>query len=122
MYLRALLVFALLIPFHALSLNFSSTFLRLNCPQRGLVEVILHVYDHTQERWRGHFETGAGHKRAGDTEMIPFANGDILFHCGEVINSARFEEGRKIGESLILRAVEGLGPFCTAWRKMQIYE
>ncbi|QLP24748.1 hypothetical protein [Enterobacter roggenkampii] len=80
MYLRALLVFALLIPFHALSLNFSSTFLRLNCPQKGLVEVILHVYDHTQERWRGHFETGAGHKRAGDTEMIPFANGDILFH------------------------------------------
>lgn len=42
--------------------------------------------------------------------------------CGEVINSARFEEGRKIGESLILRAVEGLGRFCTAWRKMQIYE
>ena len=80
MYLRALLVFALLIPFHALSLNFSSTFLRLNCPQRGLVEIILHVYDHTQERWQGHFETGAGHKRAGDTEIIPFANGDILFH------------------------------------------
>ena len=46
------MVFALLIPFHVLSLNFSSTFLRLNCPERGLVEVILHVYDHTQERKR----------------------------------------------------------------------
>ena len=50
------------------------------------------------------------------------SSSDEPLACGEVINSARFEEGRKIGESLILRAVEGLGPFCTAWRKMQIYE
>ncbi|HAS1784334.1 MULTISPECIES: hypothetical protein [Enterobacter] len=68
------------ISFHALSLNFSSTVLRLNCPERGPVEIILHVYDHTQEKWSGNFETGAGHKRSGDTEIIPFANGDILFH------------------------------------------
>lgn len=77
---RAFLVLLFFIPFPAISLNFSSTFLRLNCPERGLVEVILHAYGHTQERWRGHFETGAGHKRSGDTEMVPFANGDMLFH------------------------------------------
>ncbi len=64
----------------AYALDFSSTFLRLNCPERGLVEIILHKYGHTQEKWRGHFETGAGHKRSGDTEVIPFANGDVLFH------------------------------------------
>ena len=77
---RFLLCFILFVPLHVSSLNFSSTLLRLNCPDRGLVEVILHLYGHTQEKWRGNFETGAGHKRSGDMEMIPFANGDILFH------------------------------------------
>jgi hypothetical protein len=80
MFLRAVLFCLLSIPCFTHALNFSSTFLRLNCPQRGLVEIILHVYDHTQERWKGNFETGAGHKRSGDTEIIPFANGDTLFH------------------------------------------
>lgn len=69
-----------IIPFQAFSLNFSSTILKLNCPERGLVEVILHVYGHTQEAWRDNFETGAGHKRVGDIEIIPFANSDILLH------------------------------------------
>ncbi|RXJ14538.1 hypothetical protein FZO59_10820 [Lelliottia nimipressuralis] len=80
MFLRALLFCLLSFSCFANALNFSSTFLRLNCPQRGLVEIILHVYGHTQERWKGNFETGAGHKRAGDTEIIPFANGDTLYH------------------------------------------
>lgn len=80
MVFRTLLFCLFFISFRALCLDFSSTVLRLNCPERGLVEVILHVYGHTQEKWQGNFETGAGHKRAGDTEIIPFANGDILFH------------------------------------------
>lgn len=80
MFLRFFGFLLFFISFHVSSLNFSSTYLRLNCPERGLVDIILHVYDHTQEKWLGHFETGAGHKRVGDTEIIPFANGDILFH------------------------------------------
>ena len=80
MFLRFTLFYLLFIPLQTFALNNSSTFLRLNCPQRGLVEVILHVYDHTQEKWQNNFETGAGHKRSGDMELIPFANGDILFH------------------------------------------
>lgn len=70
----------LLFSFHASALNFSSTVLRLNCPERGLIEIILHVYEHTQEAWTGNFETGAGHQRIGDIEMVPFANGDTLIH------------------------------------------
>ena len=80
MFFRLFFCFIFFVPLHASSLNFSSTLLRLNCPDRGVVEVILHLYGHTQEKWQGNFETGAGHKRSGDTEIIPFANGDILFH------------------------------------------
>lgn len=69
-----------IIPCQSYALNFSSTILKLNCPERGLVEVILHVYEHTQQSWKGHFETGTGHKRVGDIEIIPFANGDTLLH------------------------------------------
>lgn len=75
-----LAVFLIIFPFKVLALNFSSTALKLNCPERGIVEVILHVYDHTQEAWKDNFETGAGHKRSGDIEIIPFANGDTLLH------------------------------------------
>lgn len=73
-------VILLLFSFQARALNFSSTVLKLNCPERGLIEIILHVYEHTQEAWAGNFETGAGHKRKGDIEIIPFVNGDILLH------------------------------------------
>lgn len=66
------------IPVHAL--NFSSTYLKLNCPERGNVEIILHVYNHTQEKWKDNFETGAGHKSAGNVDIIQFVNGDSLFH------------------------------------------
>lgn len=79
-FIRFICFFAFFVSFHVSSLNFSSTLLRLNCPERGQIEVILHVYGHTQEKWPGHFETGAGHKRFGDTEIIPFVNGDVLFH------------------------------------------
>lgn len=75
-----LAVFLLIFPFQGFALNFSSTALKLNCPERGIVEVILHVYGHTQEAWKDNFETGAGHKRAGDIEIVPFANGDTLLH------------------------------------------
>lgn len=75
-----LAIFLFLFSFQAYALNFSSTILKLNCQGRGFVEVILHVYEHTQEAWEGHFETGAGHKRVGDVEIIPFANDDTLLH------------------------------------------
>ena len=65
-------------PSHAL--NFSSTFLVINCPERDNVEVLLHVYGHTEEKWNNNFEVGAGHKTLGKLEFIPFANGDILIH------------------------------------------
>lgn len=70
----------LVMPFQVFSLNYSSTGLKLNCPGRGYVYVILHVYGHTQEAWEDNFETGAGHRRVGDVEMIPFTNKDILLH------------------------------------------
>lgn len=75
-----LVIFLTILPLQVLALNFSSTVLKLNCPERGSVEVILHVYEHTQESWKDNFETGAGHKRSGDIEIIPFANGDTLLH------------------------------------------
>ena len=35
--------------------------IRLLCPQRGQIEVILHRYEHTQQSWgQHHFETGGG--------------------------------------------------------------
>lgn len=80
MHYMKLAFFLIILPFQVLALNFSSTVLKLNCPERGVVEVILHVYEHTQEAWEGNFETGAGHKRSGDIEIIPFANGDTLLH------------------------------------------
>ncbi len=40
--------------------------IRLLCPQRGQIEVILHRYEHTQQsRGQHHFETGGGHVRQG---------------------------------------------------------
>ena len=62
------------------ALNFSGTRLVLNCPERGNVEVILHVYGHIQEKWSGNFETGAGHKTVGNTDIIQFVNGDTILH------------------------------------------
>ena len=48
--------------------------IRLLCPQRGQIEVILHRYEHTQQSWgQHHFETGGGHVRQGPLLVIPFA-------------------------------------------------
>ena len=56
--------------------------IRLLCPQRGQIEVILHRYEHTQQSWgQHHFETGGGHVRQGPLLVIPFANLDqMIYH------------------------------------------
>ncbi|HDG5264516.1 TPA: hypothetical protein PCH90_002962 [Klebsiella pneumoniae] len=56
--------------------------IRLLCPQRGQIEVILHRYEHTQQSWgQHHFETGDGHVRQGPLLVIPFANLDqMIYH------------------------------------------
>ncbi len=46
--------------------------IRLLCPQRGQIEVILHRYEHTQQsRGQHHFETGGGHVRQGPAAGDP---------------------------------------------------
>ena len=62
------------------ALNFSSTLLVLNCPDRENLQIVLHAYGHTQEKWGNNFETGAGHKTAADVDIIPFVNGDTLLY------------------------------------------
>lgn len=64
----------------AQALSFSSTLLYLDCPERGRIEVILHVYNHTEEKWKDNFEVGAGHKKTGRLELVKFVNGDVLIH------------------------------------------
>lgn len=62
---------------HALQLDNAD--IRLMCPQRGQIEVILHRYEHTQESWgRDNFETGGGHSRKGPLLLIQFANLDQM--------------------------------------------
>lgn len=61
---------------YALSLENSD--IRLFCPIRGQIEVILHRYEHSQESWGNQFETGAGHFRKGPLIMFPFANLDQM--------------------------------------------
>ncbi|WP_395300375.1 hypothetical protein V1599_15530 [Enterobacter sp. ECC-175] len=64
---------------HALSLENSD--IRLLCPHRGKIEVILHRYDHTQESWGvNQFETGGGHFRKGPLLMFQFANLDQMIY------------------------------------------
>lgn len=62
------------------ALNFSSTLLVLNCPGRENLQIVLHAYGHTQEKWGNNFETGAGHKTAANIDIVPFVNGDILLY------------------------------------------
>jgi len=62
---------------YALSLENSDV--RLLCPMRGQIEVILHLYEHSQESWGvNQFETGGGHFRKGPLLMFPFANLDQM--------------------------------------------
>ena len=62
---------------YALSLENSA--IRLFCPMRGQIEVILHRYEHSQESWGGNqFETGAGHFRKGSLLIFPVANLDQM--------------------------------------------
>lgn len=60
--------------------NLSSLYLSLWCQDRGSVEVIFHRYQHTDERWDGGFEIGAGHRKKNNVEFTEFQNGDTLMH------------------------------------------
>lgn len=62
------------------ALNFNSTDLKLVCPQRGVVEVTLHLFGHVSELWDKNYEIGAGHVESGNMDIIRFVNGDVLFH------------------------------------------
>ncbi|MBJ3815339.1 hypothetical protein F9C28_10490 [Shimwellia pseudoproteus] len=80
MIIRLLILIFLSLPATAKDLNFGSTDLKLNCPQRGNVEITLHRYDHVSEQWGKHFAVGSGHTRHGDLVFIRFTNGDMLIH------------------------------------------
>lgn len=87
---------------HAFSLEGSD--IRLLCPQRGQVEVILHRYEHTQESWgKNHFETGAGHQRHGPLLIFPFANLDKMIYNQEIkIFSFWYEEEQELVRCTLL--------------------
>lgn len=75
-----LLMILMALNMQAGALDFSSTSLLLNCQGRGNIEVLLHVYGHTQESWDDNFEVGAGHKTVGNVDIVQFVNGDTLLH------------------------------------------
>ncbi|ELY5938920.1 hypothetical protein SNN83_002004 [Cronobacter malonaticus] len=65
----------------AMAFSLEGTHIKLLCPQRGLTEVILHRYQHTQESWgKDHFETGGGHYRRGPMLLVVFANLDKMIY------------------------------------------
>ncbi len=79
--MKRFFIFVLLIFINTATYAFSleDSDIRLMCPQRGQIEVILHRYEHTQESWgKDHFETGGGHSRRGSLLMIQFANLDQM--------------------------------------------
>ncbi|MEB4676107.1 hypothetical protein MXL54_15165 [Enterobacteriaceae bacterium G50] len=81
---------------HALSLDNAD--IRLMCPQRGQIEVILHRYEHTQESWgKDNFETGGGHSRKGPLLLIQFANLDqMIFNQTNRSFSYWYADDRKL--------------------------
>jgi hypothetical protein len=83
-------------PSYALSIE--NTDIRLLCPLRGQIEVILHRYEHTQESWgEGQFETGAGHSRKGPLLMFQFANLDkMLFNQSTSQFSFWYEDNERL--------------------------
>lgn len=71
--------FLILISFTTKSFAFhlDDSDIKLLCPFRGQIEIILHHYGHTQESWgEREFETGGGHSIKGPVLMVQFANLD----------------------------------------------
>lgn len=88
----------------ALAININDAFISLQCPLRGHIEVILHHYLHTQERWgKDEFETGGGHTIDGSKTIFEFANLDQMIYDQ---NSGRFifwyQDERKIVQCQLL--------------------
>ncbi len=100
------LIFALLLflakPSFAFSLDNSD--IKLFCPQRGQIEVILHRYEHTQESWdKDQFETGGGHSRKGPLLMIEFANLDqMIYNQASGVFSYWYAEQRRLVQCRLL--------------------
>ena len=80
LFLLIFLSVPLSLPVAAETLDFSSTDLKLNCPQRGNIEITLHRYNHVSEQWGKNFAVGAGHTRHGDLVFVRFTNGDLFIH------------------------------------------
>ena len=63
------------------AINIDDAYISLQCPLRGNIEVILHHYLHTQERWgKDEFETGGGHMIDGSKSIFEFANLDQMIY------------------------------------------
>ncbi|NEG58176.1 hypothetical protein [Pantoea agglomerans] len=74
-------VFLMFVTASSNAFSLDNSDIRLLCPQRGQVEVVLHRYQHTQESWgNSQFETGGGHSRAGQWLIIEFANMDQMIY------------------------------------------
>lgn len=76
-----ILFFALLLPNMVSAFSIDSSIIKLECPNRGAVEVMLHRYSHTQERWgKDNFETGAVFLHIGKLFLFEFANQDMMIY------------------------------------------
>jgi hypothetical protein len=96
------LVFFYSVAANALSLEKSD--IKLLCPMRGQIEVILHRYEHSQESWGvNKFETGGGHFRKGPLLTFQFANLDqMIFNQNTGQFSFWYADSKKlVGCSLI---------------------
>ncbi|HEC2037733.1 TPA: hypothetical protein R1888_004818 [Klebsiella oxytoca] len=88
----------------AYALYLEKSDIRLFCPLRGQIEVILHRYEHSQESWGvNQFETGGGHFRKGPLFMFQFANLDqMVFNQNTGQFSFWYADSKKlVGCSLI---------------------
>ncbi|EJX4511271.1 hypothetical protein ACGGX0_003538 [Salmonella enterica] len=78
--IKNIIVMCLLFSFSVEADDLTSTYLKLNCLGRGMVEIIFHRYYHIEERWSGGFEVGSGHIVTKNIELSRFQNNDVLLH------------------------------------------
>lgn len=104
--MRFFLTFAFLWILTSPSFAFSleNSVIRLRCPLRGQIEVILHRYEHTQEAWgENNFETGGGHLRKGSLLIVEFANLDkMIYDQAREAFYFHYEEHRKLVQCQLL--------------------
>lgn len=112
-FMKKKLIYTFLMAFPSIANAFSleNSDIRLLCPQRGQIEVILHRYQHTQESWgKSQFETGGGHARRGPLLMIQFANLDqMLFNQTTKVFSFWYAGEQKLVNCQLL-GISGIYP------------